>query len=465
MKACRALGPVAAAMLVFSIGIGMAHAAAAPDDLSETMGLLKHAISIRTVEGQQQVPILAAYLADKLKAGGFAAGDVEIIPVGETAALAARYRGTGKGKPILLSGHMDVVVAKREDWIRDPFTLIEENGYLYGRGVADMKTHVVVLVETLIRLKREGFKPSRDLILLLSGDEETTAASTRELVKRYHDAEFLLNADGISGSLDTDTGKPTMYFLQAAEKTYADFQITVTAAGGHSSEPSADNAIYRLAHIIERVAAYQFPLQSNPITLASMRTFGAVTPGPMGAAMTRFAAHPDDAAAAAVISADPESVGQIRTTCVATMLNGGHALNALPQRASVDVNCRIFPGTSVDSVRTTLTGVIDDASATLTVLPPPPVTSPPSPLRADVIAAATDAVHERFPGVIVVPGMSAGASDSMYFRNAGVPSYGISGTFAKPNDTFMHGLNERLPASEVAADLAFWHHVLIQLAK
>jgi acetylornithine deacetylase/succinyl-diaminopimelate desuccinylase-like protein len=465
MKSPRALGSIAAATLVFCAGIGMAHADTAAEALPETMAMLKHAISIPTVEGQHQVPVLAAYLADQLKAGGFAAGDVEIIPVGDTAALVARYRGTGEGKPILLSGHMDVVAAKRGDWTRDPFTLVEENGYLYGRGTADMKAAVVVLVQTLIRLKREGFRPRHDLILLLSGDEETAMASTIELAKRYHDAEFLLNADAGGGTLDPDTGKPLLYQIQAAEKTYADFQISLTSAGGHSSEPNADNAIYRLARIIDRVAAHQFPPQSNEITLASPRALGAHIPGPLGAAMTRFAAHPGDAAAAATISADPAYVGQIRTTCVATMLNGGHAVNALPQSASVNINCRIFPGTSVDSVRDTLVKVIDDQSASVTRQSSPPVANSASPLRPDVIAAVTAAVHQRFPGVDVVPSMSAGATDSKHFRNAGVPSYGIDAAFTKPDDTFAHGLNEKLPASEVEAGLEFWHRVLTQLAK
>ncbi|MGB6028686.1 M20/M25/M40 family metallo-hydrolase [Rhodanobacter sp. UC4437_H4] len=467
MRASRTLGSAAAASLVFCAGIGLARAdtATATGALPETMAMLKHAVSIRTVDGERQVPVLAAYLADKLKAAGFADGDVEIIPVDHTAALVARYRGTGEGRPILLSGHMDVVAAKREDWTRDPFTLVEENGYLYGRGVADMKAAAVALVETLIRFKREGFKPRHDLILLLSGDEETAMASTIELAKRYHDAEFLLNADAGGGTLDPKTGKPLLYQIQAAEKTYADFQIALTSAGGHSSEPNADNAIYRLARIIDRVAAHQFPPQSNEITLASLRALGAHIPGPLGAAMTQFAAHPDDAAAAATISADPAYVGQIRTTCVATMLNGGHALNALPQSASVNINCRIFPGTSVDSVRDTLVKVIDDKSASVTRVSTPPVPNAASPLRPDVIAAVTAAVHQRFQGVDVVPSMSAGATDSKHFRAAGVPSYGIDAAFTKPDDTFAHGLNERLPASEVEAGLEFWHRVLTQLAK
>ncbi len=469
MRAARTLRPLAA---LIALGLTATTAVAGPPgppmqtrELGEAMAMLRHAISVPTVKGNHQVPALAAYLAGKLKEGGFAADDVQIIPVGETAALVARYRGTGHGKPIYLSGHMDVVAAKRADWTRDPFTLLQENGYLYGRGTADMKTAVVVLVETLIRLKREGFKPSRDIVLLLSGDEETDMATTRELARRYHDAEFLLNADAGGGTIDPTTGKPSVYEIQAAEKTYADFRITFTSPGGHSSEPSPDNAIYRLSHAIDKVAAYQFPPMINDITRASLRATGAHTPGPLGAAMVRFADHPDDAKAAATISADPAYVGQIRTTCVATMLQGGHALNALPQSASANVNCRIFPGTPVASVRETLTRAIDDPTATITVLDPKPVESPASPLRPDVIAAVTEAVHARFPGVEIVPGMSAGASDSMYFRNAGVPCYGTDAAFTKPDDTFAHGLNEKLPASEVGAGLQFWHQVLMKLAK
>jgi acetylornithine deacetylase/succinyl-diaminopimelate desuccinylase-like protein len=466
MTAPYALFWAATAALTFCTGLGTAQAATTAEVLPATRDMLHHAISLHTVEGAGQVPVLAKYLADKLEAGGFAAADVEIIPVGQTAALVARYRGTGAGKPILLSGHMDVVAAERKDWTRDPFTLIEENGYLYGRGSADMKTGVVVLVQTLIRLKHEGFKPSHDLILLLSGDEETAMASTRELARRYHDAEFLLNADAGGGTIDPASGKPVLYQVQAAEKTYADFQISLTSAGGHSSEPDPDkNAIYRLSRAIDKIAGYQFPALSNDITRASLQALGAHTQGDLGAAMRQFAAHPDDAKAAATLSADPAYVGQIRTTCVATMLNGGHALNALPQSASVNINCRIFPGTPVSDVRDTLVKVINDPSATVTTLPPPPVASPASPLRQDVMDAVGQAVHQRFPGVEVVPGMSAGATDSMYFRNAGVPSYGVDAAFTKPDDTFAHGLNEKLPASELAASLDFWHTLLTRLAK
>lgn len=434
--------------------------------MPETMDMLRHAIAAQTVEGKDQVPAFARYLAGKLESAGFAESDIEIIPVEHTAALVVHYRGSDPGlKPIMLSGHMDVVAANPKDWQRDPFKLVEENGYLYGRGVADMKTNVVALVETFMRFRREGFVPKRGMILVFSGDEETDMASTRELAKRYHDAEFLLNADAGGGTYD-DHYKPVIYEIQAAEKTYADFKLTVTSPGGHSSEPEpAKNAIYRLARALEKIAAYQFPVQHNDITLASLKATGAHGSGPIAAAMRAFAANPDDASAAATLSADPAYVGQVRTTCVATMLDGGHALNALPQRADANVNCRIFPGTHVASVEATLEKVIDDPAVKITVQPPPPVESPASPLRRDVVDAVTATLHERFPDVEVVPGMSAGASDSMYFRNAGVPSYGVDPDFAKPNDTFAHGLNEKLRASEVPAALDFWHSLLSRLTR
>lgn len=447
--------------LLFAAPIAQAQA---PDsDVAAAKDMLKHAVAFRTEQGQ--VPQLARYLADKLEAGGFASSDIEIIPIANTAALTVRYRGRGEAKPILISGHIDAVAANPEDWTRDPFTLIEENGYLYGRGVADMKTAAVVLVQTFIRLKREGFVPNGDLIMLFSGDEETDMATTRELAKRYHDARFLLNADAGGGTLDP-SGKPVMYNVQTAEKAYADFRITFTSAGGHSSAPNVpDNAIYRLARAIDRVAAYQFPTQISPTTRASLRSMGQRLQSPLGKALVRYAEHPEDAEAAAIISADPAYVGQIRTTCIATMLHGGHALNALPQRASVDVNCRIFPGTPVESVRDMLVKVVDDTSAHFETLPPPPVESPESPLRNDVMERVAAAIHARFPGVDVVPGMSAGATDSMHFRTLGVDSYGVSGEFAKDNDSFAHGLNERLPAAEVPATLDYWHRLLMSLAK
>ena len=457
---------IAACLVSVAAWTPSARSATAQQAMPETMAMLRHAIAAQTVEGKDQVPAFARYLAGKLESAGFAKSDIEIIPVEHTAALVVHYRGSDKSlKPILLSAHMDVVAANPADWKRDPFRLIEENGYLYGRGVADMKTNVIALIETFMRFKREHYVPKRSMIMVFSGDEETDMASTRELAKRYHDAEFLLNADAGGGTLNAQ-GKPVVYEIQAAEKTYADFKLTVTSAGGHSSEPDVPkNAIYRLAKALERVAAYQFPVQHSEITLASLKATGEHNTGKIAEAMRAFAANPDDARAAAVLSADPAYVGQIRTTCVATMLDGGHALNALPQRADANINCRIFPGTHIASVQATLAKVIDDPSVKITVRPPPPVESPASPLRKDVVDAVSAVVHQRYPGLDIVPGMSAGASDSMYFRNAGVPSYGVDPSFSKPNDTFAHGLNEKLLASNVPWALEFWHTLLTKLSR
>ena len=444
--------------------VPLAAAERAPQQLPETMDMLRHAIATQTVEGKDQVPVLAQYLAARLESAGFAKSDIEIIPVGGTAALVAHYRGSGKGKPILISAHMDVVAADPKDWTRDPFTLVEENGYLYGRGTSDMKTNVVAVVATMMRFKREGFVPGREMILVFSGDEETQMASTRVLAERYHDAEFLLNADAGGGTYDANF-KPVSFEVQAAEKAYVDFLLTVTSPGGHSSAPTPDNAIYRLAKALDHVEAYAFPVQHNEITLASFKSIGGHSSGPLAKAMLTFSGNPNDAEAAAVISADPAYVGQLRTTCVATMLDGGHALNALPQRATANINCRIFPGVSIEAVKAALATAINDSTVKISVQPPPPVVSPASPLRPDVMAAVKAAVHERYPGVEVVPGMSSGATDSMFFRNAGVPSYGVSPTFERPGDSFAHGLNEKVPASELPAALDFWHSLLTKLAK
>ncbi|MGH8124243.1 MAG: M20/M25/M40 family metallo-hydrolase [Rhodanobacteraceae bacterium] len=433
--------------------------------MPEYMAMLRHAIAMQTVEGKDQVPAFARYLAGKLESAGFAKSDIEIIPVEHTAALVVHYRGSGKGKPILISAHMDVVAANAGGWTdHEPFKLVRDGPYYYGRGVADMKNNTVAIVETFMRLKRAGFVPSHEMILVFSGDEETAMASTRVLAKRYHDAEFLLNGDAGGGTYDANL-KPVMFEVQAAEKTYADFQLTATSKGGHSSEPSPDNAIYKLAQALDHVAAYKFPVKYNKITLASLKATGDHSKGPLAQAMRQFAAHPDDAKAAAVISADSAYVGQIRTTCVATMLSAGHALNALPERATANVNCRIFPGISIASVRARLARAIANPAVKISVRTPPPVTSPASPLRPNVMNAVAAVVHQRFPGLEIVPGMSSGATDSMYFRNAGVPCYGVSPDFAIPGGEHAHGYDERTLATELPAGLDFWHSLLVKLAQ
>ena len=309
-------------------------------------------ISIPSQLGNGKVPEVAEYLAGEFRAAGFPAEDIHVLPFkGEgdrTASLVVRYRGKGgqKARPILLMAHMDVVAAKREDWQRDPYTLIEENGYFFGRGTYDDKQGVVALTSTFLRLKAEKFVPSRDLILYFSGDEETAQATAIDTARNHRDlidAEFALNADAGAGTLD-ESGKALYYSMQTAEKTYADFTLTTHNPGGHSSLPRPDNAIYELAVALGKVSQYQAPLLWNDTTLASLRMAGQQLPGELGAALSRFAANPRDEAAAAIVAKEPGYNGQMRTTCVATLLSGGHAPNALPQSASANVNCRIFPG-------------------------------------------------------------------------------------------------------------------------
>lgn len=454
---------IAALAALFSAPALAAPPMASPEEVASAKAILGRSVAYRTVEGQGQVPAYAAYLADLLIKGGFAAGDVSVERLGETAMLIARYKGTGKQKPILLAGHMDVVEARDSDWQRPPFTMVEEGGFLFGRGVLDNKFGVTMMVATLLRLKAEGFRPSRDLVLVLSGDEETQMRTTRILAKRFPDAAFLLNSDAGGGALD-DAGKPLGYGLQAAEKTYADYRVSVTNPGGHSSRPGPVNAIVQLAGAITKVGAYRFKPQSNELTRAYFSAIAGNVGGALGAAMARYAKDPGDTEAAALISADPEFIGQVRTTCVPTLVDGGHALNALPQRASFSINCRIFPGVSVAQVKAELTAVMDDPSLAIEVLDDP-VASDASPLRADVMAAVRKAVDQRFPGLTIVPQMSAGATDSLHFRNAGIASFGVDGLFMNPRDDYAHGLNERVPVDAIPGALNHWHMLLTTLAR
>ena len=440
-----------------------AHADPALHD--QALDLLKKGISIRTVIPGDQVPVYAAYLKTALVKAGFAADDVQIRPMFGTAVLIARYRGADPAKkPIVVIDHMDVVEAKKEDWTRDPFTPVVENGYVFGRGAVDDKFDVSIVVTVLSKLKREGWKPGRDVILALSGDEETQQQTARTFAADLKGAEMVLNGDAGGGEMGED-GKPVAYGIQAAEKTYSDFAITVTNPGGHSSRPGPVNAIYQLSADLGRLAAYRFPVMSNEITMAGFKAAAINSKGPVGDAIRAYVANPKDERAIAALSDDPSNVGQLRTTCVATMINGGHATNALPQKVSANVNCRIFPGTPSEQVRQTIVKVIADPGASVTRANDGAIDSGASPLRPDVVAAVTKAVHARFPGLPIVPNMSAGATDGMFFRAFGVPTYGVSGLFMKSSDDFSHGLNERAPLAAIDGALAHWESILRDLAK
>jgi acetylornithine deacetylase/succinyl-diaminopimelate desuccinylase-like protein len=431
--------------------------------------LFAKVISIPTSLGNRKVPEMAAYLAEEFRKGGFPAEDVTILPfklpADETAALVVRYRGDGSGgKPILLLAHMDVVTARRSDWERDPYTLVEENGFFYGRGTLDNKQGIVHLTALFLRLKAEKYVPKRDLIVYFSGDEETSQATSVQIGKNHRaliDAEYALNTDSGGGTLD-DTGKPTLFGVQTAEKTYADFTLTTRNPGGHSSTPRADNAIYELATALVKVRAYSFPVMWNDTTIASFREAGRNTPGELGQAMKKFAADPRDAAAAQVLAANPGTIGQTRTTCVATMLEGGHAENALPQAAKANINCRIFPGVQPADVRVALAGVVGEGvevTAKQDVL-----SSDPSPLRKDLMSAVTRVVHKFYPGVPVVPFQGSGATDGLVFRSIGIPTYAVDPTFIRDKDSFSHGLNERIPVKSFYEGLEMWYLLVKDLA-
>ncbi|MCR5875491.1 M20/M25/M40 family metallo-hydrolase [Phenylobacterium sp. J426] len=441
--------------------------AAPPPGLhDQALEILTTGVRFRTVNpGDQMVPY-ADYLKSVLVKAGYRPDEITIRPMAGTAALIARYPGSDRSKkPIVILGHMDVVEAKREDWERDPFKAVVENGYVYGRGAEDNKFDVSMVVATLAQLRREGWKPGREVILALSGDEETKMVTTQWLANELKGAEFALNADGGGGTLDAE-GKPVAYGLQAAEKTYADFTLTLTDPGGHSSAPTPGNPIYRMSQALKKLDAYRFPVMANEITRASAAAMADKRPGAVGQALKRFAANPQDPQAIATLSADKDIAPQLRTTCVATMISGGHAPNALPQRAEATVNCRIFPGTPAEEVRKTLDQVMAEPGLTVArVTDDGSVDSPASPLRPDVMAAVKKAVNARYPGLPVTPSMSSGATDSMHFRALGVPSYGVSGLFMRNEDSFAHGLNERAPVAAIDGSLDHWRSLLKDLAK
>ncbi|MBM0107333.1 M20/M25/M40 family metallo-hydrolase [Steroidobacter sp. S1-65] len=457
---------IGCAAATFAAGAMAARAPAVDQALhDQALEILQKSIAFKTVDGAGQVPAYAEYLKSVLVDAGFAAADITIEPVANTATLVARYRGTdSKKKPLLVIGHMDVVEARREDWERDPFTPVIENGYVFGRGSVDNKFDISMVTATLAKLKRQGWKPKRDVILALSGDEETAMVSTQKLAAQFKHAELVLNGDA-GGGLLSEEGEPVVYGLQAGEKSYADYKLTVTNPGGHSSRPTKPNAINQLARALDRIAEYEFPVMRNELTMAYFKQSLPKLSGPIAEAIKAYLADPQDAQAIATLSADPNYVGQLRTTCVATQIEGGHAPNALPQKAVANINCRIFPGVSVEEVQKTLTDIAADPDIAITLPGSGSVVSDASPLRKDVMNAVTKAVHARFPGLSIVPSMSAGATDSMHFRALGVPSYGVSGLFMKDSDEFAHGLNERVPVSAIDGALAHWDSLLKTLAR
>lgn len=433
----------------------------------KTLEIYKRIIEVETSKNLGNVPEVANFLADEMTAAGIPRQDIEIIPVDNTVALVARYRGDGSSgkKPILLLGHMDVVEARPEDWERPPFKLTEDESYFYARGTIDNKFGVAQLTSTFIRLKKEGFIPNRDLIIVFTGDEESTMISTRQMAYERPDlaeAEFALNSDAGGGDLDAH-GTPLVYLIQAAEKTYVTWEITATNPGGHSSRPRPDNAILDLANAIVKIQAHRFPVRWNDMTLEFFEETGHQLGGELGAAMVRFANNPEDKEASDRLAIESSYVGTTRTTCVVTMLRAGHAENALPQSATATVNCRVFPGVSTNDVQAELRRVIGNDAIEFEEIYAP-TESPVSELREDVRAAISEAVHPRYPDIRLLPYMESGGTDGMHFRRAGVPTWAASGIFMDPNEMFAHGLNERVPKKAFYDALDHWSIIIRALA-
>ena len=414
--------------------------------------LYKELVETNTTLSSGSCTLAAQRMGARLKAAGFAESDLHYFAVPENpkeGGLVAILPGSEPAaKAVLLLAHIDVVEAKRQDWTRDPFKLIEEGGYFYGRGTADMKAQAAVWVDMLIRFRQEGFKPRRTLKLALTCGEETSyafngagwlAKNRRELI----DAGIALNEGG-GGRLDA-SGKRLILNIQAGEKFPQNYRLEVTNPGGHSSRPTPNNAIYRLAFGLTRIRAYQFPVKTTDATRAFFATMGTQADGKMGAAMTTFAKNPTDELAAKTIATDPGFNAMLHTTCIPTLLDAGHANNALPQRASANINCRIFPGTSVEQVRIKLAQLVADPQIKVTTLEKrSEVPKAPPPLTPDVMEPVKAAAAKIWPGLPIAPVMLAGASDGAFLNPAGIPTYGLSGMFGDPDGGGVHGLNERI---------------------
>jgi acetylornithine deacetylase/succinyl-diaminopimelate desuccinylase-like protein len=430
---------------------------------TQSRDLLKELVEINTTHSTGSTVVAAEAMARHMRAAGFPAADVHVVQNAERKGnLIVRLRGRSRTlKPILLLSHIDVVEANPADWTLPPFTFIEREGVFYGRGVADDKDESAIHLTLLLRMKSEGVVPERDIIVALTADEEGgpengvewLLANRRELI----DAEYALNEGG-GGRVEG--GRNISNDVQASEKKVADFVLETTNSGGHSSVPRPDNAIYSLTRALTKIGEHTFPVHLNEITTAYFSRQSAIVGGETGAAMRALVANPRDAAAAAIISRDPSNNSRLRTTCVATMVEAGHARNALPQRARANVNCRILPDESADDIRNVLIAVMGDTSISITNRTGAQ-DSPPSPLTPALLQTIEQTTAEVWPGMPVVPTMSTGATDAMYLRRAGIPVYGVSGLFYdSPN---AHGMNEHVSAAAFYDGLEFMYRLVRKL--
>jgi acetylornithine deacetylase/succinyl-diaminopimelate desuccinylase-like protein len=435
--------------------------------LERFRSIYKELVETNTTLSAGDCTLAAKKMAARLAAAGYPESDLHIFePEGhpKEGGLIAVLHGTdANAKAILMLAHVDVVEAKREDWTRDPFKLIEEDGYFYGRGVADMKAQAAIWVDNMIRYREEGFKPKRSIKLALTCGEETNSALNGAgwLAKNERqaiDAEFALT-EGVDGDLDAKGNKIALEVL-AAEKTSQNYVFEVTNAGGHSSRPVADNAIYHLARAVDRVSRYEFPVQLDDANRGYFTGMAKVVGGENGAAMLAVVKNPEDSAAVAVLDKDVNWHAMLRTTCVATMLTAGHATNALPQRARANINCRIFPGVPREEVKAQLIKIVNDPAVSVTI---PEVRGPeaqPAPLTPQVLDPIKQVAHEMWPGVPVVTTLEPGATDAQFMNPAGIPTYGVDGIFTDPDGGHIHGLNERVRIESVYGGRTFLYRLV-----
>jgi acetylornithine deacetylase/succinyl-diaminopimelate desuccinylase-like protein len=447
----RIIGAIGLAMAMQTTAIAQeAPMTALRPDQVAFLALYKELVETNTTLSAGSCTLAAERLAAHLLAAGYADMDITQFSVPEhpkEGGLVAILQGTSKtAKPMLLLGHLDVVEAKREDWTRDPFTLIEENGYFYGRGASDMKAMDATWVDALIRFKRSGYRPKRTIKLALTCGEETTyafngadwlAKNRPELIS----AAFALNEGG--GGRTDGHGKLVVESIQVGEKASQNYQLETVNAGGHSSIPIRDNAIYELADALSKVRNLEFPMKLTDTTRAFFVKAGAARADELGHAMVALSQNPDDRAAEALVSNDRSYHSMLRTTCVATLLAGGHANNALPQRATANINCRILPGETVAGTQAALMAAIGDPGVKVTAVPPIRPIAVPPPLDPKIIGPAEKLVAKYFPGVPLVPTMSTGATDGIFLEAIGIPVYGAPGGWGDPDGNGVHGLNER----------------------
>ena len=447
-----------------------------PDEPTRRLAhdIFKQLIEINTTDSVGSVTAAAEAMAQRFRDAGFPESDIQVLGPSSNDRkknVVVRLPGSGKHKPVLLIGHLDVVEARRADWTTDPFKFVEQEGYFYGRGTSDMKDGDAIMSATLIRMKKEGYVPSRDIILAMTADEEGgTSNGVDWLVKNHReliDAEFVLNHDG--GGVLANHGKPLMMEVDATEKLYGDFVLTATNPGGHSSLPRPDNAIYELAAALTRIADYQFPFELNNITRAYYEGQQKIATGQRAADLAAILKTPPDLEAVARLSKDPIDNSTMHTTCVATRLSGGHANNALPQTAQANVNCRILPGHSLEETRMAIEKIAADAKIKVQFLentgktmdrgsdrhslaPPPP--------RKDVFDPLEQVVSQMWPGIPVLPSMSTGASDGVYTNAAGMPTYAVSGEQYDRDDIRAHGKDERIGVQAFYRGVDFYYAFL-----